>query len=504
MSNNNNSYPSYYKIINKSEVVEKKDFLKFFAIDERTVSIVCDFNHHYPQNTRKVIGPIDIDDWTKFEKTVKKKLAAPPVEIDSEHRELIQGNLDQEYDNIVDIVLAIKNKNKNRKGLSDLSDVSDKTKNGYDDKKSKNNLNQKLVVYSTTEEQNNNTPALGVLPAIRTLVEGPSKIIGRIVGRSTNFKVILRSEWECQNLECQNSGILNFHPPIRDMPKTLDTSTGTRPSCFVCKTFGSLDVKHDYQIAKIIQLDDIDTIEEKFDRLNVFMYDEASNKIIDGEIVEIEGELCTQKISSNNGSNRMVNVLHSDKSIIYKNRKEIKNTQKDVEIFNKWKRICIDAYKKEIELVKKCKRCAQTITPLTFEQRITAMFAPNVHGHSDAKMGILRSIIGGSKKENGADNGRRGRIHTNLIGDPGTAKTALSTESTKVNPNSRMVDAAGASGKSLVGIVDKENDSLMVKYGVVVVAKNSHVVINETSALSYDDQGHLVGIAEEGKTTLDK
>ena len=116
---------------------------------------------------------------------------------------------------------------------------------------------------------------------------------------------------------------------------------------------------------------------------------------------------------------------------------------------------------------------------MTFEQRITAMFAPNVYGHADKKMGILRSIVGGSKAENGAENGRRGRIHTLLIGDPGTAKTVLSTESTKLDSNSRMVDATGASGKSLVGIVDKENDSLMVKYGVVVAAKNSHVVINE-------------------------
>ena len=67
-----------------------------------------------------------------------------------------------------------------------------------------------------------------------------------------------------------------------------------------------------------------------------------------------------------------------------------------------------------------------------------------------------------------------------------------------------MVDATGASGKSLVGIVDKENDSLMVKYGVVVAAKNSHVVINEADSMLHEDQSHLTGIAEEGKTSLDK
>jgi DNA replicative helicase MCM subunit Mcm2 (Cdc46/Mcm family) len=508
MTNDNqiNNYPPYFKIIKKSEVIEKKDFLTFFAIDKITMSIVCEFNHKYPLNTRKVIGPIDIDNWTKFiEKTVKKKLKDPPVIIDDEDSQLIQGNLDQEYDNIVNIVLEIKNsrkKNKYNVSQSDLSDQSDKNNNSQDEKNK--NSQQQLVI---TAQIQNNIPVLGVLQAIRRLDEGLVKVIGRIVSRSINIRVLVRSEWICQNPECRNSGILNFYPPKRHVPEFLDTTTGTNPSCRVCRTFGSLDVTNEYQNAKKIQLDDIDTLEEKFDRLNVIMYGDASDKIIDGEVVEIEGNLITQKITPRNNSSNgsiMVNVLHSDKPIIYKNRKEIKLTQKDIDDFYRWKKICITAYKKEIELVKKCKRCAQTITPLTFEQRVVKLFAPNVHGHSDAKMGILRSIVSGSKKEKGTDNGRRGRIHTNLIGDPGTTKTVLSTESTKLDQNSRMVDAAGASGKSLVGIVDKENDGLMVKYGVVVAAKNSHVVINEASELSHDDQSHLIGIAEEGKTTLDK
>ena len=73
-----------------------------------------DFNHVYQPKTRKVIGPIDIFDWTKFiEKIVKKKLGSPPVIIDVEDAQLIQGNLDQEFDNIVIIVLENKNHNNN-------------------------------------------------------------------------------------------------------------------------------------------------------------------------------------------------------------------------------------------------------------------------------------------------------------------------------------------------------------------------------------------------------
>ena len=208
----------------------------------------------------------------------------------------------------------------------------------------------------------------------------------------------------------------------------------------------------------------------------------------------------------------MVNILHVNKSIIYKNRKDIKITQKNIDNFYKWKQICQDANKKELDVLNKYTHFKKEerpnwvikIKPMTFEQRITAMFAPNIYGYADKKKGILRSIIGGKKSENGAENGRRGRIHTLLIGDPGTSKTVLSTESTKLDSNSRMVDATGASGKSLVGIVDKENDNSMVKYGVVVVSKNSHVVINEAGSMSHEDQWHLTGIAEEGRTSLDK
>ena len=408
---------------------------------------------------------------------------------DNNRRLLLKNNISNNWK----LFAGLNNNNTNQQiqqqkqqneSLSDVYDTYDRTQDSENEKNEKNN--------------DTSIPTLGVLEAIRA-PEGRIKVIGKVVSKTISFRVITSSKWDCNNLNCKNHGEKFYQIPIQHIPKHLDSSY-----CWVCKNMGSLDVTHVKDNAKRIQLDDIDTIEDKFDRLNVIMYGDASKKISYGEIVEIEGNLITQKMNSNNNT-IMLNVLHSYKSIIYKNKKENKVTQQDIDIFYKWKKICIETYKKESELVKKCKRCAQTIIPLTFEQRVVRLFAPNVSGHNDAKMGILRSIIGGNKNKNdGTDNGRRGRIHTNLIGDPGTSKTLLSTESTKLDSNSRLVDAAGASGKSLVGIVDKENDTLITKYGVVVFAKNSHVVINEASELSYDDQSYLVGITEEGRTTLDK
>ena len=93
----------------------------------------------------------------------------------------------------------------------------------------------------------------------------------------------------------------------------------------------------------------------------------------------------------------MVNILHSDKTLFTRIKKK-SNFAKDIETFYRWKQICQDANKKELEAIKKYSNLKEEerpnwvkkIKPMTFEQRITAMFAPNVYGHADKKIGILQ------------------------------------------------------------------------------------------------------------------
>ncbi len=61
------------------------------------------------------------------------------------------------------------------------------------------------------------------------------------------------------------------------------------------------------------------------------------------------------------------------------------------------------------------------------------------------------------------------------------------------------------SGKSLIGIVDKESDGgLFLRLGPAVLAKGAICAINEIGFMSPEDQGHITDIAEEGRTTLTK
>lgn len=498
---NNDSNNSSQLRLELSERLKEKKIVTEFYYHIPTQQIKIGLNHKYqPINA---IFKVNVDDWSKNKSQIYKILK--PKGVDKEDIELIATTLDNNWEKIYEIV---QNNNSNVSVVvSDPCDLYDQIKNNKSDSY-KDQQNHQQGQYSQRDIQ-----IFSVLE-IKKISEGPAKVIGRIVGRSTNFRVISQTTWNCRDSECTNSGLSIYDPPLLNPLPQLDNTRGTDPSCFKCKKFGMLDVHYEYRNAKIIQLDDIDTIDEKFDRLEVILYDDASNNISDGEIVEIEGIIHTQRRISGgfNKSNKMVNILHTDKKINYKNKREIKLSKKDIEIFYKWKKICIESYKKELEVINKYKDISKEnrpewvkkIKPMTFDQRITAMFAPNVYGHADKKIGIIRSLVGGSKTKNGTDNGRRGRIHTLMIGDPGTAKTTLAAESIKLDQNSRIVDATGASGKSLVGIVDKENDSLMVKYGVVVAAKNSHIVINEAGSMSHEDQWHLIGIAEEGSTSLDK
>ena len=67
---------------------------------------------------------------------------------------------------------------------------------------------------------------------------------------------------------------------------------------------------------------------------------------------------------------------------------------------------------------------------MRYVDRIVAMFAPNVIGYNDKKVGLLGSLVGGIT-DHANDNGRRGRINTLMVGDPGTAKSLLAKRSHK-------------------------------------------------------------------------
>ena len=133
--------------------------------------------------------------------------------------------------------------------------------------------------------------------------------------------------------------------------------------------------------------------------------------------------------------------------------------------------------------------------------RLEEMLAPTIIGHEDKKLGIILMYVGAPETED-----FRGRIHGLFLGPPGTAKTKTCTGSQKAwrTTEPAYSSTQGASGRSITAIIDKENDSYILRNGVLPQAKNSLRILNEISSLSMEDQRHLFDIMEGGKLTIFK
>ena len=384
-----------------------------------------------------------------------------------------------------------------------------------------------MTIEKESKEDVNYKKIYSVFEAINILETDINITIrGTIVSLSSSYKVIAKSQSICENIRCNYTFSQDYNPPRLLPVKSFNNIVNGNEETISCKKCGSsaFAITHTFHNARTIQLEDSrdnflkesnsynNSDNYNNDRLDVILYESAAKNVIAGEIVQIEGKIYVErKVEGGNKAKKLVNILHGNK-ITYLNRERIVITSKDIENFQRWIKICNDAYKKELEIIEKYKEqpWSKKIIPITFIDRIISMFAPNVIGHNSAKLGILRSIVGGIDVSNKIlqkrkdDNGRRGRISTLLVGDPGTAKSILGREATKILPNSRYVTVQNASGKSLIGIVDKENDSLVLRLGVIVLSKNSICAINEISSLNFEEQGYLIDILEEGRLTLDK
>lgn len=240
----------------------------------------------------------------------------------------------------------------------------------------------------------------------------------------------------------------------------------------------------EYKDAKSIQLEDIEKLDEN-ERLDVILYNDDITNVVPGEVVEITGTVQLNDIvkSKKDSKTKIKKVVVNATSIKYVNRKELVITPKDIAAIKRF------AYECKVD------GCNWSLT-----KRLVAMFAPNVVGFDDVKLGVLRSIVGGY------DQGQRGggRVNTFLVGDPGTAKSTLGQEAARIKPNSRHVSAPHASSKTITAIAEKENETVSLKLGAIPLARNAICAIDEITAFQNDEQARLLDVLEEGLIDVDK
>lgn len=309
--------------------------------------------------------------------------------------------------------------------------------------------------------------------------EGRVMTTAKIICVSEPDKMIIEEILECP--QCGYTEVNEFDPPRNPYklpPKKCPNKCKIGEIALIV-----LIAQFDYVNTKIITVQDPE-VRDDLEKLRVVLFEDHGRNVRVGETATITGDVHVTSSSGSRGGGgggsgkKLFAVLYAN-HIKYEREEEKPITEEDITEFRKFA------------------EQSDTI------DQLIGMFAPHVIGHSDAKLGILRSAV--SVRENKHLTSIRSRTHTLLAGDPGTAKSMLAEEATKIVPNSRYVTSQHISIKSAMAIIDKEPDgSKMLMLGAVPQARNAICSINEMGSMVYEDQQHLADVLEEGHFTIDK
>lgn len=293
--------------------------------------------------------------------------------------------------------------------------------------------------------------------------DGTVTVTGMIVGISYPYKMIDRVDTQCRI--CAATNPMNLDPPVYEFRQS---EFRQRKIC--CHNSSDLFDQPRYVTAKSLELQDVSPAAGMEDRLEVIVFEDDIDGIVIGEQVTVTGNIHVQKDSKKKKSFPVLFATSVQKD----RRVDIEITNDDVRAFKR--------FSEKPELIR----------------RLVSMVAPSVIGHDDKKIAILRSAVGSPKM------GKRGQIHTLLVGTPGTAKSMLAEEATSLIPGSIYISGQGASGKSLTAIIEKNDVTMVTRLGPVPLSKNAICAINEIGRMRPEDQEQLLDPMEEGKFTITK
>ena len=224
--------------------------------------------------------------------------------------------------------------------------------------------------------------------------------------------------------------------------------------------------------AKIICLQNSDLSQDLDEQLEIMVCGDYTKDIRAGETLTIHGRtyIGTSNNAPNSRNTRKLITVMVAKFVVYEERRTFDIIDRDIDAFHRFVAINRD----------------------TVIDRLISMTAPNVVGWKDVKLGLLRSIVGGTEQNT------RGRINSLLVGDKGLAKSLLVREAIRMSPNSRYITAHSASSRSALGIVDTVNETKTLIYGPIPLSSGAMIGIDELQTWTHDDQGSLLNVMEEG------
>lgn len=304
------------------------------------------------------------------------------------------------------------------------------------------------------------------------LNSGFVKVQGTIVSISKLYKLVNLAYYECS--QCGFSSSDYYDPPVE-----VTNNNNSRPEIpsKTCDCDKSITPSYNYVNAVSIELQDHNTFRD-IDKLTCILFDDDTGNIGVGTNTIVTGHI--HIVIRNKKS---VSCLYST-HLKYENEDNVDLTNMDIEAI-------------------------QRIVKLKGEQTVNwlsgTLFATSVIGFDIVKKGLLLSAAS-SGVDTLTNNGieHRNRLHTIIVGDPGTGKSRLLKECSKLLPNSRYESSQHSSGRSLTAIVSKENEEYFLRIGAIPLSHGSICALNEIGRMNYEDQGFLLDVMEEGSFTINK
>jgi len=131
--------------------------------------------------------------------------------------------------------------------------------------------------------------------------------------------------------------------------------------------------------------------------------------------------------------------------------------------------------------------------------------APSIWGHDIIKEALVLQLFGGVPKVLPGGTRKRGDIHILLVGDPGTAKSEILLQISRIAPRAIYTTGKGTSAAGLTAAAVKDKDNVWVlEAGALVIADKGMACIDEIDKMSEEDRRAIHTAMEQQIVTVDK
>ena len=298
-----------------------------------------------------------------------------------------------------------------------------------------------------------------------------SRHIGKFISVDGVVTTVTESRPKITNavFECKHCG------RIYNIPQTDKLGKLTEPLTCACerKNFQLLLEQCtfvDTQRAEIQEPIELLRGGEQAKKLELWIEDDLSNRLIPGDKVEIGGVI---NLHNPKGRGAVYDKFLDVNSIV--------KTEKEFE---------------EIKLSEEEERKIRELAndPKIYD-KIVASIAPSIYGHKEIKEAIALQLFGGTPNKVKADGMRiRSDMHILLIGDPGTAKSQLLIYVNQLAPKGIYVSGKSSSAAGLTATAEKDDSTdgrWTLKAGALVLAAGGMASIDEFDKMSAEDSSAM-------------